>query len=76
MQDYMDSMHHYLGASCEVLKLNNRLLFAGSIHHYDDGEEELTVSIRNGSETPQGIIHRARHEQRAFALWCCFPLRS
>lgn len=58
MQEYMDSMHHYLGASCEVLKLDNRLLFAGSIRHYDDGEEELTVSIRNGSETPQGIIHQ------------------
>lgn len=25
MQEYMDSMHHYLGASCEVLKLDNRL---------------------------------------------------
>lgn len=58
MQEYMDSMHNYLGASCEVLKLDNRLLFAGSIHHYDDGEEELTVSIRNGNETPQGIIHQ------------------
>lgn len=23
MQEYMDSMQHYLGASCEVLKLNN-----------------------------------------------------
>lgn len=58
MPEYTDSMHHYLGASCEVLQLNNRLLFIGSIRHYDDGEEELTVSIRNGSETPQGIIHQ------------------
>ena len=56
MQEYMDSMKHYLGASCEVLKLNNNFLFAGSIHQYDAGEDELTVSIRNGNETPQGII--------------------
>ena len=54
MQEYMDSMQHYLGASCEVLKLNNNFLFAGSIHQYDAGEDELTVSIRNGNETPQG----------------------
>lgn len=58
MEEYMDSMHNYLGASCEVLKLDNRLLFAGSIHKYDDSEDELTVSIRKGSETPQGIIHQ------------------
>lgn len=57
MQEYMDSMQHYLGASCEVLKLNNNFLFAGSIHQYDAGEDELTVSIRNGNETPQGIIY-------------------
>lgn len=57
MQEYMDSMQHYLGASCEVLKLDNNFLFAGSIHQYDAGEDELTVSIRNGNETPQGIIY-------------------
>ena len=71
MQEYMDSMHHYLGASCEVLKLDNRLLFAGSIRHYDDGEEELTVSIRNGNETPQGIIHQTPvklHVQTGIAM--------
>lgn len=58
MQEYMDSMRNYLGASCEVLKLDNRLLFAGSVHKYDDEEDELTVSIRKGNETPQGIIHQ------------------
>ena len=39
MQEYMDSIQHYLGASCEVLKLNNNFLFAGSIHQYDAGED-------------------------------------
>ena len=55
MQEYMDSMQHYLGASCEVLKLNNNFLFAGSIHQYDAGEDELTVSIRNGNEHRRGL---------------------
>lgn len=57
MQEYKDSIQNYLGASCEVLKLDNQLLFAGSIHQYDDIEDEITVSIRNGNETSQGIVY-------------------
>lgn len=57
MQEYKDSIQNYLGASCEVLTLDNQLLFAGFIHRYDDGEDEITVAIRNGNETPQGIIY-------------------
>ena len=56
-QEYKDSIQNYLGASCEVLKLDNQLLFAGSIHQYDDIEDEITISIRNGNETPQGIVY-------------------
>ena len=58
MREYIDSVEQHLGASCEVLQLNNQLLFAGSLHTYDDGEDELTVAIRKGYETPQGIIYR------------------
>lgn len=58
MQNYFDSIEQYLGASCEVLHLDNRFLFAGTIQRYDEDSEELTVSVRNQSAAPQGIIHR------------------
>ena len=76
MQEYMDSMQHYLGASCEVLKLNNNFLFAGSIHQYDAGEDELTVSIRNGNETPQGIIYHTPVKLHVQTNIIVFPVQS
>ncbi|MDR3767142.1 MAG: PilZ domain-containing protein [Butyricicoccus sp.] len=57
MQDYKELVEDYMGASCEVLKLDNQLLFAGALHSYDDDRDELTVSLRKGMETPQGIIY-------------------
>ena len=50
MQEYMDSMQHYLGASCEVLKLDNNFLFAGSIHQYDAGESLSVMAMKHRRE--------------------------
>ncbi len=60
MQNYKELVEDYIGASCEVLKLDNKLLFAGAIRAYNDADEELTVSLRKGMETPQGIIYTPR----------------
>lgn len=57
MQNYKELVEDYIGASCEVLKLDNKLLFAGAIRAYNDADEELTVSLRKGMETTQGIIY-------------------
>lgn len=70
-QENMDSMQQYLGAACEVLQLDNKLLFTGSIDQYDARVDELTVSARDGSETPKGIIYHTPvklHVQTTLAM--------
>lgn len=47
-----------IGALCEVHRLDNHLMFASTVQAYDDENKDLTIVIRKGSETPQGIVYR------------------
>ncbi len=45
------------GSMCEVMSLNNTLLFAGSLGTYDERRDQLSVHPRRGKEIPREILH-------------------
>lgn len=57
MQFNEESLKQCLGAHCEVHMLDNQVLFAGTVQDYDPENQEITVSIRMGAETPRGIVY-------------------
>lgn len=57
MAHYAASMKQLVGCPCEVLKLDNQILFAGTVQGYDIENEDLAIAIRKGTETPRGIVY-------------------
>ncbi len=58
----------WTGALCEVLTMKNDLLFVGMVGTYDPATGEISVELRKGESTPQGIIHRTEVKVRLHAI--------
>ena len=54
---YESLLPELTGSICEVLTLENRLLFVGEFYSYDPVERLLQVNLRRGDATPGGVIH-------------------
>ena len=48
-----------VGAMCEVLTRENRVLFAAIIEEYDMGSSAICTELRKGETTPRGVLHQA-----------------
>lgn len=66
--DDKEQLHEYLGAICEVMTEDNRLLFVGIIQDYDSGASEVKIQLHKGSATPQGIVHRTAVKIRLLTM--------
>ena len=58
----------WVGALCEVMTMENGLLFVGTVGAYDPAEGEISVELRKGESTPRGIIYRTEVKLRLHAL--------
>ena len=58
----------WVGALCEVLTMENGLLFVGTVGTYEPATGEISVELRKGESTPRGIIHRTEVKVRIHAL--------
>ena len=55
----MEEIQQYINSICEVLNLENHVHFIGRIRAYDRAKDEITVQLRRGLSTPQGVLYHA-----------------
>lgn len=59
---------NWIGALCEVLTMENGLLFVGTVGAYEPATGEISVELRKGESTPRGVIYRTEVKVRIHAL--------
>ena len=55
------------GSLCEVLTLDNRILFAGVFEKEERTTTRFRVDLYHGDSTPQGILHQTEVKLRIFS---------